>query len=361
MKINASLIAYETPEKNVPEIMVEVATKHVNRSSPSPELKSLLLGIARLHQFCHQPVSSFVSIENMKLQLKTRNIIRELFDGFDLDLSDWMLKLEKCSTESGNFTSFFREYLHHEFRVERDHSFVVLVLLNYISKFKLTPSEGFNELFKISKEHTLCVDCHCIEKGGNPELEIENRNLVYLRSLVANQCCDNDDDSDNDSDFKVKTLTKSSSDYSSESERTPKKRKKSPLNIIGKNFESNPFNDLSGDSADIYQFKESDTEVNPFDSSDESSKAARINKSGFFPGKTSSVKPECVHCQKTFRNSYNLKLHIVQVHRIFPQDMKIFECSQCDFVTGSRVCYTRHFATHSRKKSSIKVLNFLTN
>ena len=59
----------------------------------------------------------------------------------------------------------------------------------------------------------------------------------------------------------------------------------------------------------------------------------------------------CGHREGKFSNKYNLKLHLVQVHRIFPEGMIIYKCPDldCQFVTGSRIWYNRHAVTHGRK------------
>ena len=87
-----------------------------------------------------------------------------------------------------------------------------------------------------------------------------------------------------------------------------------------------------------------------------------MKRSQFRPMKSLSHKskspiesPTCEHCQKSFSNSYNMKVHLVQVHRIFPEGMTIYQCPQCEFVTGSKIGFTRHTSTHLRKKSNLKL------
>ena len=81
--------------------------------------------------------------------------------------------------------------------------------------------------------------------------------------------------------------------------------------------------------------------------------------------KSSSVKKNhshsCNFCARAFNSDYNLQMHQIAVHRIFPENRQIFECPDCAFVTGSKICYTRHATTHLRvqskhtAKSSFKV------
>ena len=67
--------------------------------------------------------------------------------------------------------------------------------------------------------------------------------------------------------------------------------------------------------------------------------------------KTQVRSHNCGHCDGKFSNKYNLKLHLVQVHRVFPEGMVIYKCPgpDCQFVTGSRICYNRHAVTHGGK------------
>lgn len=69
------------------------------------------------------------------------------------------------------------------------------------------------------------------------------------------------------------------------------------------------------------------------------------NKSGI----KETIEKSCPYCGKSFPSSYNKKQHEISVHKIIPTDMKIYKCDykQCNFVTGSRVQFSRH--THSKQ------------
>ena len=106
----------------------------------------------------------------------------------------------------------------------------------------------------------------------------------------------------------------------------------------------NPFEDSD---EDVYEFKDEDVcSVNPF--------AADLSYN-FNPQRTSSLRNpkeklhECHECEKCFGTKHNLKLHLIQVHRIRVPNMTVYTCSSCDFLTGSKVCLTRHKVTHSSK------------
>ena len=59
----------------------------------------------------------------------------------------------------------------------------------------------------------------------------------------------------------------------------------------------------------------------------------------------------CKKCGKEFNKMYNLKLHLVSVHKDFPKGMTIFQCSVegCSFSSGSDILFRRN--TH---KSALK-------
>ena len=59
---------------------------------------------------------------------------------------------------------------------------------------------------------------------------------------------------------------------------------------------------------------------------------------------------QCSICGKSFGTKYNLKLHLIQVHRKRVPNMTVHQCSLCAFITGSKKCMERHMLTHSRIK-----------
>ena len=52
----------------------------------------------------------------------------------------------------------------------------------------------------------------------------------------------------------------------------------------------------------------------------------------------------CPYCDKIFPSNYNMKQHIISIHKIFPDGLTIFKCDDidCNFVTGSRAMFSRH-------------------
>ena len=348
MKVNSFAGVVNTPEKIEDEVPGENLVGV--RSSPSAEMRSLLQNIDRLHQFCH--FFSIESIDSFKLKINTRNKIREIFDGFDEKISLWIFESEKTSIESGKFSLFFQDYMHFEFRVKKDHSFLVLVLLNYMKMFSVTVDEAYLDLFKLNVEKTYCPEC-----SKDHDLRIQKLNLSYLRQKILSDT-DSYDDSGSDKEFELcEENVDSSSDESSENESEKGKPKERTEDEITSNEDKkmhcNPFHSGS-ESDDVYRFTE-EVSTNPFLSSEGEPDMISCKKTS--TPRTSSVNVlnrqahHCDYCEGKFQSKHNLKIHLVGVHRIFPDGMKVFECPEqnCKFVTGSRICYNRHAATHLRK------------
>lgn len=359
MKVNSFAANIETPVKKVEEDSAklrEVGGGCVGRCSPSSELQSLLKRIVRIHQFRHSPVMK--CINKIKLSLKIRNELRSLFDGFEDDESDWMIKLEASCTESGQFSTFIRKYISFEFRVQLQYSFCVFILLNYMNELSLDAETAFVDIFKLKVENTFCLSCSDLSFSM-----IEKENLNYLKKVYEGATNVSFEDSDCDPEFDMKNYN----DDASSSVETSSDDEMSKNKTVGKvkiNKEElhqcNPF--LSDDdSNDVYSFRE-ELDCNPFVTTGDDLDYQRWkicnNANTSDVPKMSSVKDksriklsECDHCEGQFKSKYNLKLHLVQVHRIFFEDVTVYDCpeSSCKFVTGSRICYNRHAATHIRK------------
>ena len=362
MKINANATCIETPVKN------DVRTTSDNRinrerNSPSPQLKQMLTSVQRLHDFYHLPSIWFV--ENIKLTLKTRNTICDIFDEYDDEVCDWITEMEKTLTESGEFSDFVREYLHIEYRVKKKYSICVFVLLNYMKRFSLEADKAFVECLKLSVKETACAQCFI---GSISSVQIGN--LKYLKTFFNESDVE---DSDDDPEFDFKRVcpegveSSSDSDHDSSNITLIKEKSLKITNLIEPLY-CNPFDSDSTDDVGVFDFKE-DICVNPFVSDEEDDFLSAKNEkfSSKFPiSKTSSakMKPQshhnCEHCDKYFPNRYNLKLHYIQVHKIFVQGIEIYECPEkyCPFVTGSSGLFTRHVKTHIMKPRIMKMTKF---
>ena len=131
--------------------------------------------------------------------------------------------------------------------------------------------------------------------------------------------------------------------------------------------------DTSDDSEDVYSFVDESDFFNPFvkQTSNNSfcnpfhqnesvlpNQPVKSPPDGFNPFAASSpkgdkrvengIKNVCSYCDVKFSSSYNLKQHMVSIHKIFSPGMKIFKCdfNKCNFVTGSRMMFVRH--NHSK-------------
>ena len=350
MQVNSSAIVVQTPKKNESRTQ-SASLESIQRFCPSKHLQDGLLSISRVHDFYHS--NQIGSIEEMKLSLNFRNCIRDLFTGFDQDVEDWIIRMEEKSLESKTYSIFIRDYISLEFYVQKEHSFAVLVLLNYTVKFKLAPESAFAEVFNLSIKETFCDECDTIQSSD----VCKDRNLDYLKKvLIASSDLD---DSDLDPDY-LNVQKRNVDGFSDDSEHSPNKVQKKNLTnpsimkqkVAEEEISVNPFLDSDSNSdSDVYDFKEA-YGVNPFASSDDEVQENKATKS-FNPKSMSSVSEKksnnCHLCQKRFSSNYNLKLHLIQVHRIQVPKMTVFRCPQCDFITGSKGCFTRHKETHSGK------------
>ena len=104
MKVNVVAAVVETPDKKRPGELVSpdrvLVQFQEERHSPSLELRSMLNGIARLHNFCHSSSDDLIAIDDIRLQLKTKDLICDLFNDYQEDLKDWILEKEKSLTET---------------------------------------------------------------------------------------------------------------------------------------------------------------------------------------------------------------------------------------------------------------------
>ena len=370
MKVDSYARCIFTPVKNndLSEDSQPLGEDSRKRSSPSPELRSWLERIARLHKFRHSP--TLYCIESIRLKLKTRNNIRELFEGF-VEQVDWILDAEKNATKSGKFSEFISLYISHEFRVQKENSFCVFVVLNYMKIFSIHAEAAFVDLFKLNVQLSVCSQC----SDGQDSLLTERVNLEYVSNLIVSEASDSLLDSDSDPEFVLKQMSSAESDsisdeLSDEEEVKAKKRthgeddlKRKEENLCNPFLSSasddddkkccNPFNSDS-DQTDVYNFHE-ELPVGAGSPSETNNKN-QLNLSSVPRMSSVKVKSQvkshiCDHCGKKFSTSYNLVLHNVQVHRIFPEGKKIYKCPEvnCKYVTGSRICYNRHATTHLRK------------
>ena len=348
MKVNSRAFVTETPQK------VEcVSGESINDDEPSPRnprlsisepLKDGMLSIERVHLFVH--ANKIEKIEDMKLKIAERNIIRDLFAGFDQEIKDWMIKMEEYATETELYSKFIRDYISYEFLVQKEHSFTVLILLNFTKFFKLSPETAFSEVFNISMEETFCNKCESIH-----EVDIRAKNIAYLKKVLTDNFSESLDDSTFDPNYVGESEGGSGTDVSEESVVLQ--------NLSGEDNLGNPWkcqlsvNPFEESVDDVYEFNDDNlgVSVNPFTSDDNNKQFKPQKMSSLKTSKDSNHHHQCTLCEKTFSAKYNLKLHLIQVHRRKVPNITVYQCSSCDFITGSKMLYARHKETHSNIKT----------
>jgi len=318
--------------------------------------KCILDSIARLHKFCHS--HSLIKLEEMRLSIPLRDQIRGKFSKFTNDVISWLIDMECVAMTNEEFSTITRDYIHYEFDVQKEFSFTVFILLNYIIKNHVDVDIAFFELFQLDLKCTYCNEC-C-----EAEHDILKLNINYAKKISYREQVNNDlDDSVVDKDFEIKDmLLEESSDSLSSTDGPENQEKRICLEMFAIN---NPFDsDSSDQEGSNYSF------VNPFFESVSSDVEENISIQSprtsspviqFSPIKgprtSSPVNPvrlashQCKNCMKSFQTRYNLKMHMIQFHRIFPPETTVYVCPEktCSFATGSRILYNRHSSTHVRK------------
>ena len=337
MKISSSNCIITTPVKQSDDEH-RLRPPSDRLTAPSPRQKELLSSIDRLHKFCHSP--KLIKMEEMRLTLSLRDEIRATFADFSEDVKSWMIEMESVAVADKHYSSMIRDYIHYEFNVQKEYCFTVFILLNYLLKNSLDVDIAVYDIFSLELSSSYCRTC-CI---SNFELS----NINYAKKLLyKEQLNDQLNDSFDDRDFEVKNKAEESSDSLSTTDFLEGR-----INEISDEEKEliNPFGSDSSVSEDC-----NSGFINPFDSSGSSN---CDNNSPLLVPRTSSPVDnkmdkchQCLNCKKSFHSNYNLKMHMIQFHRIFPPDTTIYECPEidCSFVTGSRILYSRHSATHIRK------------
>ena len=67
--------------------------------------------------------------------------------------------------------------------MEKEHSFEVLILLNYSRLYSVCPETAFTDIFNISLEDTYCSIC-VPSKFKDGDYDYEENNIGYLRKIA---------------------------------------------------------------------------------------------------------------------------------------------------------------------------------
>jgi len=334
---SSSLI--ETPKKkyiSVKSLSNPPSFKTDSRFSPSKSLLKLLTNAARIHSFQFHIEVEFTNLSAVTfLDRKLVDYISEYFNSESPDVPDLIVKLEIIALEESFFGIFLKEYISEEFSIPSEYSFCVFAVLNYMKLFELPVEDALCDIFKVSSSELSCEICIT---GAGDKSELARRiNCSVLRSKLDFDCLD---DSYDDPDFNTKVVNQDTSDDSED-----------VYSFVDESDFFNPFvKETSNNSfCNPFQLNES---VSP------SQQPVESTPDGFNPFAASSPKVKkraekenknvCSHCDAKFSSSYNMKQHMISIHKIFSPGMKIYKCdfSKCNFVTGSRIMFARH--NHSK-------------
>ena len=346
--MNCSSLAIETPKKiyirDKGQTPVKFNPDSVKRFSPSKPLQTLLKQISRAHEFIYHLEFKCLDLTEMDVTQQLVREVRKVVIDEDPEVSDLVLKIEELAIEERKFNEFLRTYVSEEFDVDPEFSFLILSVLNYKHIFNVSVSESFVELLKLSSSDTLCQLCIT---GGNLSDKMkmaEMHNLSIYSGILTNFDSGKDDilglsdDSMNDKPYEEEDKVTDQASYESTLVNDFLVEDKIPLKFNPFDFSSSSEGSCMDDKFPHNLNMNSTELINPFSDSESVSCSPRdINK--------------CEHCDKDFSNSYNRKLHLVSVHRIYPRGMFIYKCAfpSCLFVNGSKILYSRHVATHTKE------------
>jgi len=314
--------SYLTPEKRNPA-----------EANPEQQINSTKL--EEVHNFLYHSEKCYSRIEMMNLTMDSIAEVKTVFSEMQPDIPDIILKCEENAISSGEFNKKIRAYLAEEFNIPEEYSFCVICILNFGFLYQLDIATSGKYLFQLSSSRFECSQCVMTEdvvknKDFCSKFRKE-RNLRALQELQARSSEEEVDDSEKDEDF------------------LPPDSKKSSDSDI---------------ASDVYEFHDdSDFDIyNPFDPLESSTefnlvnstfRRETVNSKKSLPADLSPIRRYnfvCQKCSRNFSKKYNLKLHLVSQHKIFPKGMSIYQCPEkdCSFVSGNLVLFNRH----SHKKTT---------
>ena len=344
-KINSSCLNIITPQKCFIQCVESTPVKIgkvPQRFCPSYSVKTKLKQIERVHGYrCHMEVD-FETLKELNISRKEGEEIVEFL--LTADIPDIITKLEIIAIDKEFFNQDVKEYLSEEFDCDPEFSFSIICIFHYMSKLKVGLAAAITELFKLSHDGAVCIQC--IDHGGETsesQKAVEFYNFRLLQSLSWKDSAKDDiscsDDSKGDPDFGCDEHSSDddcTDDDGKTGDSTFKSDKADKTSNRGQQLKpasvSNPFMSPEKHS-DTFEFndgEESSTAQfqNPFMSSTESETefsrfSPNANSTAFFKPSSSSNKIEnvlnssvkslkCEHCPKQFSNRNNMKLHIIR-------------------------------------------------
>ena len=355
MKVSSFDCSIFTPEKKIPS-SGDIITPEKNNLSenerplrtpaPTNEQTQLLLALERSHKFfCHGQVK-YSELEERGLSPTIVEEIQRFFQDNMPDLHDSLLKQEEEAIKIEEFCDMTRKFISEEFEVPAEYSFLIICLLCYSHDHAMSVSESGNDLLKLHSEDYICDAC----SPSTAEPQISENNLLALKSLLNKTLLD----VSHDDSFCDKL-------YHPQSEESPSESELTDVYDLKDIQKCDDDDDSSFESLEIFNpfAKSSETASQLINSTMQS--RYKSDQESYFPTESSPIQhrnkgqTSCKLCGKSFNKLYNLKMHLVHVHKHFPKGMVIFECPVpgCSFVAGNKIIFDRH--SHKKKVNNVKI------
>ena len=307
--------SYLTPEKK-------------NPFEANSDQEIISTNLEKVHNFLYHSEKSYSRIEMMNLRLDSIIEVKAFFSEHHPDIPDIILKSEENAIASGEFTVKICAYLAEEFNIPEEYSFCVICILNFGFLYKIDIVTSGKYLFGLSSSRFECSQCVMTDGVENEQdfssRSRKERNLRALQELQVRSSEDEEDDSEKDEDFLPPDSDKS----------------------LDSNIATDVFDFHDDSDFDIY---------NPFDQSKSCTEFNLVNSTFrretvmiTLPSDLSPIRRSnnfvCQKCSRNFSKKYNLKLHLVSQHKMFPKGMSIYQCPEkdCSFVSGNLVLFNRH-------------------
>ena len=352
--MNSSFLNIKTPQKLSISIKEKVYLDSSEKSdkgrfSPSEKMKRLLEGLNRVHYFQFHKKVALVDLKEIPLfTRKLNNDLGHFFQAESPDIPDLIHTLESIALTEGYFTSFLKHFISEDFSTPEEYSFSIITVLNYMYSYSISLEEALLEIFQLAPYDSVCELCIEVSGKDNKQLVSNHFNLLLLQRKVSEQ--QEDADSYDDADYKQFSVCSSDSSnnkliendedvFSFRSDSDPNIFK--PFNPFRANSTKESAPHLPSNISELDENLNSTMTFNPF---------SKLVTDEII---VSSPATDCPHCVKTFKTNYNMKQHIISVHKVDVPGMKMFRCpvKNCQFVTGSRVQYSRHKHEDTRVKN----------
>ena len=309
-QMNSSSLAVETPVKVLIREKSQTPLK-INREkrfSPCENLKQLLVQINRVHQYQFHCEFEFYELDKLDINQSDVREITNYLNHEKPDLPDMIIRIEDLAVNLDKFDSFQKCFVSEEFDVDPTYSCFIITILNYKKSFDLKIEQAVFELLKLSSGDTLCQECIMGNLVSDKVKMSQVNNLKIYGNILTAEVDELDLSDDSLNDRPYMSSTQATSDSTSDSS----KAQLFPHNLAQVGCEKfNPF-ESSSEISSIVSISVShnnplnSTELfNPFsDTSSESDKD--LNKN------VVTKLLVCEHCEKSFSNSHNRKLHYIR-------------------------------------------------